>query len=102
MVAKTDFIAPDFLKAENRPVQYFTEEYIAQCKKMSLEEIVDKISEQQDFFWQMHLSKNFNESVLISLKIPKNLLKQFRKKCEVSGVKYQSQIKSLMIDWMLK
>ncbi len=93
---------PDFLKKQNRPVQYFTEEYIAQCKKMSLEEIVDKISEQQQFFWQIHLAKNFNESVLISLKVPKNLLQKFRKKCESTDLKYQTQIKNLMIDWLLK
>ena len=92
---------PEFLRKENRPVQYFSEEYIHQCQKMSLEEIVDKISEQQDFFWQMHLEKNFNESVLISLKIPKNLLDHFRKKCSASGVKYQTQIKNLIIGWTI-
>ena len=80
MVTKTNYLRPHFLRKENRPVQYFTEEYIRQCQKMSLEEIVDKISEQQDFFWQMHQDTQSEESVLISLKVPKNLLSHFRKK----------------------
>lgn len=40
------------------------------------------------------------ESILISIKIPKTLLKSFRKKCDDSGVKYQTQIKALMWKWM--
>ena len=52
---------PDFLKQENRPVQYFTEEYINWCKNLSLEEIVDKISELQNQFWLKHSNKNRQE-----------------------------------------
>ncbi len=101
MATKTDYLMPEFLRKENRPVQYFSEAYIQLCQKMSLEEIVDKISEQQDFFWQLHQEKSFNESVLISLKIPKNLLTEFRKKSSASGVKYQTQLKNLIMSWIL-
>lgn len=93
---------PDFLKKENRPVQYFSEDYLAECQKMSLLEIVNKISDQQDFFWKMHTDKNYDESTLISIKVPKNLLTEFRKKCETQDFKYQSQIKNLMMAWLLK
>lgn len=93
---------PDFLKKENRPVQYFSEEYLAECQKMSLQEIIYKISDQQDLFWKMHAEKNEDESTLISLKVPKKLLTHFRKKCEQQDFKYQTQIKNLMISWVLK
>ena len=96
------FSPPDFLKPENRPVQYFTQEYIDQCKKMSREEIVEKISEQQEFFWKMHLGEEFEKSQLISIKIPRHLLKAFRDQCDQSGVKYQTQIKKLMLQWLLQ
>lgn len=91
----------DFIKQENRPVQYFNQEYIDQCKKMSPLEIVEKISEQQDFFWKLHLGEEFEKSQLISIKIPRNLLKTFRDQCDQSGVKYQTQIKKLMLQWLL-
>ncbi len=51
---------PAFIKQENRPVQCFTEEYISRCQKMSLEDIVDKISELKNQFWQNHSDKDKN------------------------------------------
>ncbi len=92
---------PEFLKKENRPVQYFSEEYLVECQKMSLQEIINKISDQQDLFWKMHTEKN-DESILISLKVPQRLLNQFRKKSDQQDIKYQTQIKNLMISWVLK
>ena len=103
MAKKTNLsIIPDFLRPENRPVQYFTKDYIDQCKKMSLLEIVEKIDQQQQFFWKMHQEKNHDESILISLKIPKNLLKKFRALSDQKNIKYQTQIKVLMQEWLLK
>jgi uncharacterized protein (DUF4415 family) len=36
------------------------------------------------------------ESILISLRVPSDLLETFKAKCEISGEKYQTQIKKLM------
>lgn len=36
------------------------------------------------------------KSKLIALKVDENLLKAFRKKCELNGEKYQTKIKELM------
>jgi len=36
----------------------------------------------------------------ISLKIPESLLTAFRHKCELNNVKYQTQIKVLMKQWV--
>jgi len=97
-----DTTVPAFLKPENRPVQYFSQEYIDQCQKMSLKEIIEKVDQQQQFFWKMHLEENFDQSVLISLKVPKNLLQKFKQVAEENNLKYQTQIKNLMQDWLLK
>ncbi len=52
---------PDFLKQENRPVQIFTSDYIARCQELSLDEIVDKVSDLQNVFWQKHADKTVND-----------------------------------------
>jgi len=40
------------------------------------------------------------KSKLISIKIPYSLLESFRRKCELDGVRYQTQIKTLMVRWL--
>ena len=40
------------------------------------------------------------KSQLISIKIPENLLRSFRFQCEKKGLKYQTQIKQLMWEWL--
>ena len=39
-------------------------------------------------------------SRLISLKVPEHLLEAFRGRCRLEGVRYQTQIKRLMSDWL--
>lgn len=55
---------PEFLKKENRPVQYFSEEYLAECQKMSLLEIINKISDQQDIKYQTQIKNLMISRVL--------------------------------------
>lgn len=43
-----------------------------------------------------------NQSKLISMKIPENLLRTFKAKCEAKDLKYQTQIKKLMLEWLSK
>jgi len=40
------------------------------------------------------------KSKLISIKIPHSLLESFRRKCELKDVRYQTQIKILMVRWL--
>jgi len=77
-----------------RPIQYFSEEYLEQCKKMS----PDNIAEFLESFRLMQAPTD--KSKLISIKIPESLLTVFRKKCSASNVKYQTQIKILMKQWV--
>ncbi|HHI93244.1 MAG TPA: hypothetical protein ENK04_06980 [Gammaproteobacteria bacterium] len=79
-----------------RPVQYFSDQYLEQCKTMSAEHIVE-------FLEAFRLMQQpADKSKLISLKIPESLLKAFRSKCELENLKYQTQIKTLMKEWVYK
>ncbi len=42
------------------------------------------------------------KSILISIKIPEDLLNEFKATCTKKGLKYQTQIKTLMVDWLKK
>lgn len=61
---------------------------------MTAEAIVDYL---EDF---RKLQSAPDKTKLISIKIPENLLSTFRKRCELEGVKYQTQIKALMQAWL--
>jgi len=77
-----------------RPVQYFSDQYLEQCKTMSDEHIVE-------FLEAFRLMQQpADKTKLISLKIPESLLKAFRSKCELEDLKYQTQIKVLMKEWI--
>ena len=79
-----------------RPVQYLSDEYLEQCKKMSLEEIVEFLEN----FRILHSSVEKSKSKLISIKIPEALLEAFKTKSKLSGVAYQTQMKVLMQKWL--
>lgn len=75
-------------------VQYFTDEYLKQCQSATPKQILD-------FLESYRLMQTPPEkSKLISMKVPEHLLAAFRKKCELEGVKYQTQIKILMQQWL--
>jgi len=79
-----------------KPVQYFSDEYLEQCKKMTPEQIVRFL----DDFRQLQGVQPETRSKLISLKVPEDLLRAFRARCDMEGVKYQTQIKKLMSSWL--
>ena len=77
-----------------KPVQYFSDEYLEQCKSFSTEAILEYL----DNFRLMQQSSD--KTRLISIKIPESLLASFKVKSELHQVKYQTQIKKLMTDWL--
>ncbi|MGK5083463.1 hypothetical protein WDW37_09155 [Bdellovibrionota bacterium FG-1] len=82
-------------------VQYFSPEYLKQCQTMSTLNIVKFLED----FRKLHANRESlipTKSRLISIKIPTDLLDIFRKKSELHGVRYQTQIKQLMREWILK
>jgi len=84
-----------------KPVQYFTNEYLAQCSDATPSQILAFL-EQFRLMQAYALNKASTPipSKLISIKMPEDLLATFRAKCEVGNVKYQTQIKTLMKDWL--
>lgn len=77
-----------------RPLQLFSDEYLEQCKEASPEAILEFL----ESFRLMHAPPP--RSKLISIKIHQPLLESFRRKCELEGVRYQTQIKRLMTQWV--
>ena len=78
-----------------RPVQYFSKEYLEQCRSMTPEQIVRFL----DDFRKLNSNAAPAKSRLISMKVPEPLLDAFKTKARLSGVPYQTQIKRLMTDW---
>ncbi|MDH5693798.1 MAG: hypothetical protein OEZ47_11905 [Gammaproteobacteria bacterium] len=78
-----------------KALQTFSHEYLNHCKRMSADEILHFL----EGFRQLH-GQGDDKSRLISIKIPESLLSSFRFKCELNGLKYQTQIKRLMKDWL--
>ena len=83
-----------------KPVQYFSDEYLEQCRKMTQDQIIQFL----DDFRQLHGQGNRakSRSKLISIKIPENLLNVFKKQATLAGTPYQTQIKALMKEWVLR
>lgn len=79
-----------------RPVQFFADEQLERAKDMSPEEIARFL----DDFRRLHGDHSTSKSRLISLKVPEDLLRAFKGKARLEGVRYQTQIKALMRDWL--
>lgn len=85
--------------------QTFSDAYLAQCVKMSPQEIIQFL----DDFRKIHGNKNLptnsqktgkTRSKLISMKVPEDLLSAFKTKAKLTDIPYQTQIKRLMRDWL--
>ncbi len=84
-------------------VQKFTKEYLEYCKSLKLEEIVQFIDDFQKLYYQANSQSNSkSKSKLISIKIPQYLLNSFRTKAKLMGIPYQTLIKRLMEEWLIK
>ncbi|MBI3553038.1 MAG: hypothetical protein HY077_11035 [Elusimicrobia bacterium] len=80
-----------------RPIQYFSEAYLEQCRSMRPEQIVRFL----DDFRILHGERERRpKSRLISMKVPEPLLESFKTKARLSGIPYQTQIKRLMSLWL--
>lgn len=77
-----------------KPVQFFDDEYLEQCKSFSTEAIIEYL----DNFRLMQQSTD--KTRLISIKVQESLLASFKTKARLHQIKYQTQIKKLMADWV--
>lgn len=79
----------------NKPVQYFNAEYVERCRGLTPDQIMEFI---EDF--QKMMAHVPEKCQAISLKIEPSLLKAFKFKAKLAGVRYQTQIKKLMKEWV--
>ncbi|HEY6552058.1 MAG TPA: hypothetical protein VI669_01810 [Vicinamibacteria bacterium] len=79
-----------------RPVQYFSRDYLGQCRSMRPEDIVRFV----EGFRELHGARVPTKSRLISMRVAEPLLEAFKTKAKLSGVAYQTQIKRLMETWL--
>lgn len=81
----------------NRPVQYFSDAQLQRSRALSATEKMRFLDE----YRQLHGRRQADvKSKLISLKIPEDLLEQFKARCEQDGVKYQTKMKQLMREYL--
>ena len=80
-----------------KAVQYFSDEYLQQCRDMSSEQVLRFL----DDFRRLH-ARRPSTSKLISMKVPQDLLDAFKAKAKLNGKRYQAQIKALMRAWVLE
>ena len=78
-----------------KPVQYFNDEYLDQCRGATPEQILEYLESFRLLQAQAAKSK------LISIKIPHPLLDSFRRKGEFAGAGHESSLEQLMTDWLL-
>ncbi|MGE3973651.1 MAG: hypothetical protein AB7F59_03905 [Bdellovibrionales bacterium] len=79
-----------------KALQKFSSEYLEQCKHLKPEETLKFL----DDFRRLHGEKSKLKSKLISMKVSEPLLEAFKKKSELPGIPYQTQIKKLMLEWL--
>ena len=77
-----------------RPVQHFTDEYLARARKIHPDDVARFL---EDF---RRLHGPLPRSRLISLKVPEPLLAAFKLRCRAEGERYQTKIKQLMRSWL--
>ena len=77
-----------------KAVQYFSDGYLEQCKSFSTGAILEYLEN-----FRLMQSRE-DKSRLISIKVPESLLASFRTKAELNQLKYQTQIKRLMKEWV--
>ena len=80
-----------------KTVQYFSDEYLEQCRGMTPDQVLRFL----DDFRRLHGSRPAR-SKLISIKVPEDLLNAFKARARMANIPYQTQIKSLMKEWLLE
>lgn len=79
-----------------KTIQFFSDDYLAQCKQLSPDQIVKYLED----FRLVNTSLKKTGSKLISIKIETDLLETFKTKARLDGVPYQSRIKAIMRNWL--
>lgn len=79
-----------------KPVQYFSDEYLERCRDLSPTDIARFL----DQFQKIAYAGRKTKSKLISMKVSEDLLSAFKFKARLEGKPYQTLIKELMLKWL--
>jgi predicted DNA binding CopG/RHH family protein len=79
-----------------KALQLFSDEYLQQCRILTPDQVIRFL----DDFRRLH-GKRPARSKLISMKVPEDLLNTFKAKAKMINMPYQTQIKTLMKEWVL-
>ncbi len=79
-------------------LQIFEDDYLERCKALSAQQIISFL----DDFRQIHSPARKIETKLISIKIEADLLAVFKTRARLDGVQYQTRIKKIMRDWLVR
>ncbi len=78
-----------------RATQYFSTEYLQNCRAMSPEQIVQFLEEFRILHGSLPTKKR-----LISMRISESLLNAVKVKSRALGIPYQTQIQRLLEEWV--
>lgn len=78
-----------------KPIQYFSEEYLEDCRKMSTEQILEFMES-----FRLLQACAPARTRTMSMRVPEPLLAAFKAKAGLRGVPYQTQVKDLMRAWV--
>ncbi len=79
-----------------KALQLFSDEYLQRCRNLTPDQVIRFL----DDFRRLH-GKRPARSKLISMKVPEDLLNTFKAKAKMINMPYQTQIKTLMKEWVL-
>lgn len=85
-----------------RAVQKYNFEYVENSRKLSATDRIRFVEEFMKMSSAVLDAKKTRKSRLISLKVSEDLLQSFKTICLQENIRYQTQIKKLMRDWLLK
>ncbi len=81
------------MTSQTKTVQHFSDEALDRAKDLTTTQIIEFIEN----FRNLHFQASLNQkSVLISMKVPNDLLQVFKMTAQLKGKRYQSWIKELM------
>ena len=78
-----------------RPLQRFSDAYLERCRALSPEHVVRFLEDFRKVQGAVPA-----RSRLISIRVPEPLLAAFKAQARLLGVPYQTQVKTLMRDWL--
>jgi predicted DNA binding CopG/RHH family protein len=79
-----------------KAVQYFSEDYLRHCLKMTIEERLQYLEDFRNLFYEVQSNETKSETKLISIKMPLNLLNALKQKAEMEGIPYQTLMKEIL------